>query len=213
MKREEEAKAAMKTARAAYGDETEAEEASRMASQLEGRAGLVVMALQKTGVLRKRWLESRVVRANITQCCGGYNAAGQLEDQEELRARLAKHAFVTCADLHTVAHHDCWPTPVRNDSLGSSSDQYSPPSPSLSKLLERQPAAAGSTHGSTCVLFGPLRRVLVDLVMRTTTNRARACCSSSVGWGTGTSFAAECTHARCVPRRRGRRDLSPFNSV
>ena len=31
-----------------------------------------------------------MVRANITQCCGGYNAAGQLEDQEELRARLAK---------------------------------------------------------------------------------------------------------------------------
>ena len=90
MKREEEAKAAMVTAREAYGDESDAEDASRKGGWAVDRAASAVMALQKTGFLRKRWLEFCVVRARITQCCGGYTAAGQLEDQEELRARLAK---------------------------------------------------------------------------------------------------------------------------
>ena len=39
------------------------------------------------------------------------------------------------ADLHTVADHDCWPAPVRNEGLFSSSDQYNPLSPTVLAIV------------------------------------------------------------------------------
>jgi len=48
------------------------------------------------------------------------------------------------ADLRTVAVHTSWPTPVRNDFVCSSSDQYSPPSPSLSPPVNAASCATPS---------------------------------------------------------------------